>query len=119
MTIKGTYPISADGNFQIIDTIGVPHLYCITPKHLEYSEGIYLDIERAEKKGAKCDICRELVKAGKQDKILSLSEHEQALLVGCKVEIQPPPDELHKWLLSIKDEAKSNGYAGFAFKKEE
>ena len=115
--IKGNYPESEQGNFKIIDTIGVPHPYCITPKHLEYSEGIYLDIEGAERKGAVCDICRKAVKAGKQGSILTYAEHEQALLVECKIEIQPCPDELKNWLLSIKEEAEANKYAGFAFKK--
>ena len=30
------------------------HLYTIGPKHLEYSEGVYLDVEGAERKGAGC-----------------------------------------------------------------
>lgn len=115
--VKGNYPESAKGNFKIIDTVGVPHPYCITPKHLEYSEGMYLDIPGAEEKGAVCDICRVAVKAGKQDRILTFEEHEHALLVECKIEIQPTPDELKNWLLSIKDEATKNGYAGFAFKR--
>ena len=115
--IKGNYPESKDGNFKVIDTIGVPHPYCITPKHLEYSEGIYLDIPGAEKRGAVCDICRKAVRAGKQDKVLTYDEHEHALLVNCKIDIQPCPDELKDWLLSIKEEATTNGYAGFAFKR--
>ena len=30
--------------FRVNDIIGVPHPYCITAKHLEYNEGMYLDI---------------------------------------------------------------------------
>lgn len=113
--VKGTYPESE--NFKVVDTIGVPHPYCITSKHIEYSSGLYLDVEEAEKNGAVCDICRKAVNKGKQPKILTYDEHEQALLVECKIEINPVPQELHTWLLSIKDEAEKNGYAGFAFKR--
>ncbi len=120
MAIKGEYPASQDGNFSIMDTIGVPHPYCITPEHLEYCGSMYLDqtsIERAESKGARCDICKKAVKAGRQTEVLTYSEHEQALLVECRVGIEPVPPELHDWLLSIKDEAAKNGYVGFAFKE--
>ena len=118
--VKGNYPDSEQGNFSIVDTIPVPHPYCITPKHLEHCGSMYLNrdtIRRAEEKGAVCDICRKAVKQGKQDKVLSIDEHEEALLVNCKAEISPVPDELHQWLLGIKDEAERNGYAGFAFKR--
>jgi hypothetical protein len=120
--IKGSYPNSEQGNFQVVDTIAVPHPYCITPKHLKHCDSMYLNaetIERAESKGAVCDICRKLVKSGRQDYVLSYAEHEQALLVECKMDIKPTPPELHQWLLSIKEEATANGYAGFAFKKSE
>ena len=35
----------------------IPHPYCITPKHLQHADSMYLNaesIERAEKKGARC-----------------------------------------------------------------
>jgi len=121
--IKGEYSASEQGNFKVIDTIGVPHPYCITPKHIAYASdhcGGMLGksaIIGAEESGAECDICRHAWKAGKQPKVLTYAEHEQALLVECKIDIQPPPDELHKWLLSLKGEAERNGYAGFAFKR--
>lgn len=119
--IKGTYPESAQGNFAVVDTIAVPHYYCITPKHLEYSTGVYLDIEGAEAKGAVCDTCKHLVRHGKQDHVLTLKEHETALLVACKLDIAEQTEagsELSTWLLAIKDEATNNGYVGFAFKDE-
>ena len=119
MGINGEYGVSEHGNFSIKDTIGIPHPYCITPMHLKHSEGMYLDIPRAESRGAVCDICKKAVNKGKQDKILTFDEHEQALLVECKAPIDPMPSELHDWLLSIKDEAEKNGYAGFAFLKSE
>ena len=118
--IKGTYPASEQGNFNVIDTIGVPHPYCITPKHLQHCDSMYLDaetIKRAEGKGAKCDICRVRVKKGLQPTILAYDEHKEALLVGCKVDIKPAPDELKNWLLSIKAETERNKYEGWAFKR--
>lgn len=114
--VKGNYPKSKQGNFKVVDTIGVPHPYCITSKHVAWAAdhcGGMLGkeaIREAEEHGAKCDICK------KQGNVLTIDEHEQALLVGCKVDIQPLPDELKDWLISIKEEATANGYAGFAFK---
>jgi hypothetical protein len=102
--------------FQIIDTIGVPHLYCITPKHIghasDYFNGILGEdaIISAEKAGAKCDICK-----GK----LSYKQHETALLVEVddKRELKDV-GELKEYLLSIKDMTEKDGYAGFAFKQK-
>lgn len=113
--VKGDYPQSEKGNFKIIDKIGVPHPYCITPKHVAYAAdnwgGVLSTdaIRDAERHGARCDIC---CRAGK---ILTVDAHKQALLVECKIDIKPVPDELQAWLLSIKEEATKNGYAGFAF----
>lgn len=121
-----TYPKSKNENFFIKDTIAHPHPYCITPKHLEYSEEIYLDIEGAEKKGAVCDICAKNVYNRMQDRILSYKEHEQGLLVGCLVDFQNNEEakkELEEYLISLKEKAEKDKYTGFAFldlsKKEE
>ena len=84
--------------FEVIDTIGIPHSYCITPKHLEYSPGIYLDIEEAERHGAKCDICKKLVRKGKQDTILTYPEHETALLIKIKSKAYSKVSDVH-WLV--------------------
>lgn len=111
------YPESSKKSFKVIDTIGVPHPYCITPKHLKYSDGIYLDVEGAEKKGAVCDICRERVNKGLQDKILTHDEHKQALLINCKMSVKDNK-ELQEYLLSIKEQAEKDNFAGFAFKKD-
>ena len=114
------YGKSKKGNFYVKDSIGVPHPYCITPKHLT-GESMFLgkaEIKHAEEEhGAVCDICRVNVKAGKQDKILSIDEHEQALLIGCKMEIKDNK-ELQEYLLSIKDKATKKGFVGFAFLQE-
>lgn len=113
------YPKSKDGNFYVKDTIGVPHTYCITPKHF-YGDGMFMDAERiklAEKENnAVCDICKHAVRQGKQDKILSYDEHQQALLIACKLEANKNK-ELHEYLLSIKDRVIKDGFAGFAFMK--
>ena len=113
--VKGAYPPSPGGNFRIKDTIGVPHPYCIGPKHVgvaaDHHGGMLTkeSIIDAERRGAKCGICK-----GK----LQYAEHETALLVGCKVEIKSAEPELRDWLKGIVDEATKNGYAGFAFMKE-
>lgn len=110
------YPITP--LFEVVDTIGVPHFYCITPKHLEHSPGMYLDIEEAEKHGAKCDICKKLVRKGKQDSILTYVEHETVLLIKIKSKAYPKVLEapgLREFLLSIKEITEADKYAGFAF----
>jgi hypothetical protein len=101
--------------FKVIDTIPVPHPYCIAPKHLELNEGMVLDIPATEAKGAVCDICRKAAKKTGQP-ILPYSEHKQALLVEVndKRELKDIP-ELKKYLLSIKEKAEKEGYVGFAF----
>jgi len=109
---------SKNKNFKIIDSIGVPHTYMITPKHLEYSESMYLDISGAEKKGAVCDIC----KHNKSDKILSYEEHKQALLVKSKQDFKDNKKlskELQDWLVSIKDKCEKKKFVGFTFLEPE
>ena len=100
--------------FYVKDTIPEKHPYCITPKHLEYSEGMYLDVEGAEKKGAVCDICRKHErKTG--TKPMTYAEHKSILLIGCKADIKKHEPALRKYLLSIKDQCEKDGYLGFAF----
>lgn len=109
---------SEHGNYTITDTIGVPHPYCITPKHIEWAADHFSGllskdaIRDAEKKhGARCDICR-----GK----LTFDQHEQALLVTCKAKLSgddgKATPELHAYLLACKDKLTSDKeFAGFAF----
>lgn len=117
---KGKYPESANGNYKVVDTIGVPHTYCIGKKLLEFTSehwGGILGapaIEDAEKHGIYCEIC-----TNKYGTPLSYAEHKQALLIECKGEIDPVPEELKTYLESIKEECEKNGYVGFAFMKYE
>jgi len=120
--IETVFGKSEQNNFYAVDSIGVPHPYCITPKHLEYCESMYLNAEsiaRAESKGAKCDICRKLNrKYG--NPILSYAEHKQALLIECKTEIQTETKnnpELKAYLLKIKELTEKHGFEGWAFIK--
>lgn len=116
--IRGEYGTSDAGNFTVVDTIGVPHPFVIGPKHVEIASDRFGGklgtpaIEEAEKQGVRCyggertqDRCQ-----------LTYAQHEQALLVECKTEMKDNK-ELHAYLLSIKDEATKQGYAGFTFVK--
>lgn len=109
------YGKSEKGNFWIENTIGVPHPFCIVPGHIEVAQdfgGILREaaIEAAEQRGVRCGMkgCR-----------LSFAEHEQALLVSCKEDLQDKNGknnkELCAYLLEIKDKAEADKYAGFAF----
>lgn len=116
--LRAKYGASEGGNFYVVDKIGVPHPYCITPRHIAVASddhsGILCEaaIEDAEKKGACCGICR-----GQ----LRYKEHEQALLVECRAELKDAEGkaspELHAYLLRIKEQAEREKYAGFAFKR--
>lgn len=110
------YGISEKGNFFVRETIGVPHPYMIMPGHVaeaaDHHGGMLGEsaIESAEKRRVFCGICK-----GK----LKFHEHESALLVEAKKELQVEPGkadpELHAYLLSIKDKAEEDSFAGFAF----
>ena len=111
--MKGTYTKSE--NFEIIDTIGVPHPYMITQHHVAHAADNFSGmlgqaaIENAEKQGKMCGICK-----GQ----LSFADHKQALLVSCRGPLQIDGEanpELHEFLLANKDEAEENGYEGFSF----
>ena len=104
---------SLNNNFKIIDTLGVPHPYMITEKHLEHNDSMYLGKEQIDKMeldhGSMCGF-----KCG-----LSYAEHKQALLVECKKNMKTKKGflnrELKKYLLSIKDQATKEKFEGFAF----
>ncbi len=113
---RGEYPKSEYGNFEIIDSIGVPHPYCITAAHVVYASDHHngmLDktaMEGAESNGVRC---------GMRGCQLTFKEHETALLVACYLGIKDKDDkvnpELHAFLLACKDEAEKHGYTGFTF----
>lgn len=109
------YP--STNNFFVKDTFPEKHIYCITPKHLEYSSGMYLDIEGAEKKGAVCDICKKANRKDSSYEIMTLEEHRNGLIIGCKIDIQKKEnrEELIKYLSSIKAQVEKENYIGFAF----
>ena len=118
MTDFSKFGESENKNFRVIDTIPVPHPYCITPKHLSRNR-IYLDadaIREAESNGAKCDICKHQYNKGLIPKILSFDEHKKALLIECDIEIKDN-SELKDYLLKIKDDTEKDGFVGFAFIK--
>lgn len=97
--------------YEVIDTIGVPHPYCITHRHVAYASNNYGGmlgkhaIEQAEKRGIKCGIpkCN-----------LAYHEHKQAVAVRCLVDDK---DALQEYLTSIKDMVEADGYVGFVLVK--
>lgn len=106
--------------FEVIDTIGVPHPYCITPNHMK-GDHMYMDsdtIREAEKEyGACCDICRKLNNQGKSQ-ILDYDEHKQGILLSVKSdkELKDVPG-LKEYLFKIKPLIESDGFVGVAFKQ--
>lgn len=101
---KGNYGKSENENFEVIDTIGVPHPFCITPRHVAYASDHYGGI--LDKKTLSKHPC------GMKGCSLTYEMHETALVIACYKEFN---DELKSYLLKIKDEAVANNYAGFAF----
>jgi len=116
---QARYGTSAQGNFYIKDTIGVPHPYCITAKHVVHAADHFngrlgeAAIADAEKHGIHC---------GTPRCQLSYDEHKQGLLVGCKAHLKDEKGEanpeLHEWLLKCKELAIADNIEGFAFLDE-
>jgi hypothetical protein len=106
--------------FRVIDTIGVPHSYCIGTRHVAHASdnfGGMLSadaIRDGDTKGIYCDICRTLQRETGA-KILSYDEHKQALLVECGDENKKM---LGNYLKRIAKQAEHDGYEGFAFIKK-
>ncbi len=95
-------------NFEIIDTIGVPHTFCITERHVSHAHNNFSGqlneaaIESLEKiKGHSCGV------RGCQ---LRFSDHKQALVVKCKIK-----DEklLKEYLESNLEQCQKDKYKGF------
>lgn len=104
---------SSKGNFRVHDTIGVPHPYMITSKHVTYTSDNFNGmlgssaIESAENEGITCGICR-----GK----LSYKEHETALVIQCDKDVhndKSTQNELQKFMLKLKPRMKKDKYVGF------
>lgn len=112
------YGKSEHGNYAVVNTIGVPHPYMITGRHVGHASDNFggmlgeAAIESGEKKGIVCGTCR-----GK----LTYKQHEHALLVECKGPLNGEDGkavpELHEYLLKCKALAEADHYAGFAFVK--
>ncbi len=118
--LAARFGASEQGNFYVKDTIGVPHPFCVTPKHITAAQayGGMLGreaIESLEKKTGKPS-------CGMRGCNLRFAEHEQALLVACKAEMKDADGkavpELHSYLLKCKNPCEEDHYAGFAFLKE-
>ena len=116
--LKKRYGTSENGNFYIEDTIGTPHPFTITHKHVVYAAdhcfGILGEnaIKQAEAIGIHC---------GARGCKLTLEEHGKALVVSCKKELKDAAGktncELHTYLLACAGKAETDKYDGFAFVK--
>ncbi len=100
--------------FEIIDTIGTPHPFCITTKHVSYAsdnhcgmlgEGAIKGLENMTGRPS----------CGMKGCNLMFDEHEQALLIEVDDDrdLQDIP-ELHDYLLECKPLCEQEGFAGFA-----
>jgi len=106
-----------------------PHPYCITPKHLEYNDSMYLgaeQIRKAEERGAVCDICKKIHREDPSKPILKWDEHKKlkAILLklsGFESRSQLTGEALEKvpglkeFLLESKKIAEKYKVDGFAF----
>lgn len=116
------YPASTDGNFQILTKpIGIPHPYCITPRHIEVASSKFNGklteeaIQFAEKNSnAKC---------GVEGCTLSYDEHGQAAAVKCLVHPEQAKEEIQAYLKEHAQSLESQGMEGIvlvdAFSKQE
>jgi hypothetical protein len=107
---------------QKVEKISVPHPYCITPRHLT-GKSMYLNhetIRDAEKNHrAVCDICKKLVKMGKQNRVFSVDEHREELTLFLEVpegDLNAIPG-LREYLLKIKPILLDLGISGVAFQQ--
>ena len=105
-----------------LETVGMPHPYCIGTRHVaeasdHFSGMLGRDaILSAEKKGASCDICRDLQRK-RGTPVLSYDEHETMLTLFISVpnnraDLNSIPG-LGPYLQSVKD--LNLGIDGFAF----
>ena len=114
------YGASEHGAFKVIDTIGVPHPYCIGAWHVEHAADHHsgmlghdaIECGERQKRPIVCDICK-----GK----LVYSEHKTALLIECRDALKSADGmanpELHAYLLAAKAKCEEDRFVGFAFVK--
>ena len=102
-------PTDAVFTLEKVEKISLPHPYVITPKHITESTGMYLDVEGAEQRGARC---------GWGGCTLKYKEHETMVTLFVRVpqhrDLNAVPG-LGAYLTSIKDRAAELGVQGFAF----
>jgi hypothetical protein len=96
--------------FEVVDTIGVPHTFCITHHHIVWASDRHCGslskeaIDSYERSIGGRPSC------GMKGCNLLIHEHEQALLVRCKTK----DNELtNAYLKSIVEMCEADGYAGF------
>lgn len=105
--------------FRVKDTIGVPHPFCVTAPLITFVADNFMgildknSIEAFEKKKGR-PVC------GVRKCNLLYHEHETVLLIAIKSnkELKELEPELKEYLLSIKDMAEKDKFAGFAFIQE-
>jgi len=116
-------PLVSGARLVKIETIAIPHPYCIGAKHVGHASrnfngmlGIEA-IEDAERHGITCDICKEMHRKN-GTKILKYAEHEQRKTLFIEV---PQNNDLNKinglveYLNSIKPICEKLKIDGFAF----
>jgi hypothetical protein len=95
--------------FEVVDTIGVPHPFCITHHHVGWASDHHCGqlgseaIEAYEKSTGRTS-------CGVRGCNLKYAQHEQALLVRCKTKDN---DLTKAYLESIVKLCEEDGYAGF------
>jgi hypothetical protein len=100
--------------FEVIDTIGVPHPFCITGKHVVWASDKHFG-----KLGRDAIISYEKSIGGKPSCgvpqcNLTFEKHETALAIKCKIK----DNELTKqYLQSIVEQCEADGFAGFVLVK--
>lgn len=106
------YGQSENGNFWIHESIGVPHSYTVTPKHINYcadncqSSISDYSLQECDNNGIKC---------GYPQCNLSFKEHEQALIVACKIDPKKAENEIKDYLSKINETVEKDGFVGYSF----
>jgi len=98
--------------FRVIDTIGVPHPYCIGTRHVVHASDNFNNILSKE-----CIEDGELnhrIMCEVEGCNLEYFEHEQALLIEVEGELNEN-EALQVYLKGIADLCEAGGYVGFAF----